>query len=41
MAFGALIGKRRFLRTNPDRFRLAALLLLGTLAGVNLARAVL
>lgn len=41
MAFGSLIGKRRFLRTNPDRFRLAALFLLGTLAGVNLARAVL
>ena len=41
MAFGALIGNRRFLQTNPDRFRLAALLLLAGLAGVNLARVVL
>ncbi len=41
MAFGALIGNRHFLQTNPDRFRLAALVLLAALAGANLARVVL
>lgn len=40
MALGALIGNQRFLATNPDRFRFAALLLLGALASVNLARVI-
>ena len=41
VACGAQIGKRRFLRTHPDRFRHATLVILTALASANLVRTAL